>query len=76
VVRPLQDHGRVHLRQGPAGVGYRPERDDREGLRVGNVRPVLPEEQRAVPHRQDPAALDGRHLADHDSAERDLAAGG
>jgi len=37
VVRALQEHGLLHLREGTAGVGHRPERRDRDGLPVGVV---------------------------------------
>gem|GEM_PF-5807545 len=71
----MQENGLINIRKGTAGFGHRPERHDRDGLLVGDVRAVLPEDQRSFHQLQDPAAIDGRHLEDHDPAERYLAAG-
>ena len=71
----MQENGLLNIQKGTAGFGYRPERHDRDGLLVGDVRAVLPEDQGSFHPLQDTEAVHGRYLQDHDPAQRYLATG-
>ena len=57
------------IRKGTAGFGHRPERHDRNGLFVGDVRAVLPKDQGAFYQLQDHETVDSRYVENHDPAE-------
>ncbi len=71
----MPENGLINIRKGTAGFGHRPECHDRDGLLVGDVCAILPEDQGSFHQLQDTESVDSRYLEDHDPAERNIATG-
>ena len=75
MVPALYENGFIQNAESAAGIGYRTQCRDRNGLYVGDERLVAAQNPGPFPIFQSPSDIDGRNFPDHDSTQRYTAAG-